>query len=140
MMRALAGNAHISFEGDLSRCGFPPHLHPDPLETPALRRQTLVPQQDFVVLPLEPENIRPILDVVLPDRRFMEDIIHIQIEKHGSLQFGAYDNFHPECVVCCAGIGQDLLDHLKQNGVLRSWTIPPGQSLHSPHENQGNSP
>ena len=25
-------------------------------------------------------------------------IIHIQIEKDGLLQFGAYDNFHPECI------------------------------------------
>ena len=54
MIRELAGNAHVSFEGDLSRCVFPPDLGPDSKETATLKRQTLVPKLDFVVLPLEP--------------------------------------------------------------------------------------
>jgi hypothetical protein len=124
MMRALAGNAHVSFEGDLSRCSFPADLGPDSKETPTLRRQTLVPELDFVVLPLEPVNVQPILDVVLPDRRFMSDINHIQIEKNGSLEFGAYDNFHPECIVCFLGVSPDFLDELQESGVIRSWTTP----------------
>jgi hypothetical protein len=95
MMRALAGSAHVSFEGDLSRCVFPPELGAEKNETPTLKRHTLVPELDFVVPPLEPHTVQPILGVVLPDRRFMDDIIHIQIEKNGRLEFGSYDNFHP---------------------------------------------
>jgi hypothetical protein len=124
MMQALAGNAHISFEGDLSKCKFPAELGEAYEETPALMRNTAVPRQDFVVFSLEQHTIRPILDVVLPDRRFMEDIIHIQIEKNGRLEFGSYDNFDPECIVCFHGVSTDLLSRLAASGVIRSWTEP----------------
>lgn len=124
MMRALAENAHISFEGDLSHCEFPTEVGPTTTETPALMRQTLMPRQDFVVLPLEQHTIQPILDVVLPNRRFMDDIVHIQIEKKGRLEFGSYDNFHYQCIVCFHGVSTDLLNKLVANGVIRSWTEP----------------
>jgi hypothetical protein len=71
---------------------------------------------DFVVLPLLPHTVQPILDVVLLNRRFMNDIIHIQIEKNDRLEFGSYDNFHPECIVCFLGVGTDLLDALRDKG------------------------
>jgi hypothetical protein len=124
IMRALAGSAHISFEGDLSQCVFPPELAPRAYETPTLKRHTLVPKLDFVVLPLLPHTVQPILDVILPNRLFMNDIIHIQIEKNGRLEFGSYDNFHPECIVCFLGVRMDLLNTLRDKGVIRSWTMP----------------
>jgi hypothetical protein len=124
MMRALAGNANISLEGDLSRCTFPVELRASADETPELRRQTTYPVQDFLVLPLEPHTVQPILDVVLPDRRFMDDIVHIQIERDGRLEFGSYDQFHPECIVCFHGVSTDLLSRLEKSGVIRSWTEP----------------
>lgn len=124
MMKFLAGDAHISFEGDLSHCRFPADLNPTYDETPALVRQTQDPRQDFVVLPLEEATIRPILDVILPNNRYLRDIFHIQIEKHGEQQFGSYDNFHDECIVCFLGIPTSLLDDLQQKGVIRSWTVP----------------
>jgi hypothetical protein len=125
MMRALAGEAHISFEGDLSRCTFPSTLNPSAMETPALKRATSVPRGDFVVLPLTPNTIDSILEVVLPDRRYMVDIIHIQIEQGGVLQFGAYDNFHPECIVAYTGVPTEFLNQLQASGVIRSWAEPP---------------
>jgi hypothetical protein len=128
MMSALAGDAHISFEGDLSRCQIPASLSPSPAELPTLQRQTLVPRQDYVVLPLEPETIQPILSMVLPGNRFMTDIIHIQIDKSGTRQFGCYDNFHPECIVCYSGVPVRLLDDLLRKGVIRSWTVPPADA------------
>src|SRR5438552_2787504 len=95
MMRALAGDAHISFEGDLSRCRELFDLPGASMqETEVLRRQTLYPVQDLVVLPLEPDGIRAILDAVLPEGRVVHDIVHVQIETAGRLEFGAYDNFH----------------------------------------------
>jgi hypothetical protein len=123
MMKALAGDAHISFEGSLSRFAFPPALLPSTQETQALRRQTLVPELDFVVLALPPESVRPILDIVLPQNRYLDDIIHIQIEKGGELLFGSYDQFHHECIVCYAGVSIELLDRLKMSGVIRSWCV-----------------
>jgi hypothetical protein len=125
MMKALAGNAHISFEGNLSRCEFPPELHRSVEETATLRRGTIAPVQDFVVLPLEQETIRPILDTVLPDSRFMNDVIHVQIEKGGTLQFWAYDNFHPDCVGCGPDVPRQLLEQLRLSGVLRSYQTHP---------------
>lgn len=127
MMRELAGDAQISFEGNLSRCIFPADLDPSADETDALRRQTVEPRQDFVVLPLEPGSVAPILDVVLPHRhrQYLKDIIHIQIERGGELQFGAYDNFHRECIVCYSGVDSALLDQLKSSGVIRSWQVAP---------------
>jgi hypothetical protein len=122
--RALAGDAHISFEGDLSRCTFPANLRPKAEETPALVRHTSYPVQDFVVLPLEPDTVKPILKVVLADGRAMKDIIHIQIEKSGRLEFGSYDNFHPECIVAFHGVSLDLLNQLQAKGVIRSWIEP----------------
>jgi len=125
MMRHLAGDAHISFEGNLSRCSFPSILNPSNNQTPALRRATASPTMDFVVLPLTPESVRPILDVVLPDNRYLRDIIHIQIEKEGQLQFGSYDNFHHECIVGFPpGVTPELLDRLQSSGVIRSWSVP----------------
>jgi hypothetical protein len=125
MMRALAGNSHISFEGDLSRCRFGETLFPSGEETEVLRRHTLVPKQDFVVLPLPPDSVRPILDVVLADNRYLDDILHIQIERAGLLQFGAYDQFHPECTVCFPpGIGLEILEELRTSGVIRAWSVP----------------
>ena len=124
MMRALAGNASISFEGDLSRCAFPRDLAQAHDETEALVRNTAIPRQDFIVIPLEPQTVQPILDVVLPEGRFMKDIIHIQIEKNGRLEFGSYDNFHRDCIVAFHGVSTELLEQLQQSGVIRSWTEP----------------
>jgi hypothetical protein len=124
MMRELAGDARISFEGDLTRCEFGVHLEPRDEETSALHRQTAFPRQDFVVLPLEPHTVQPILDIVLQERRYMTDIVHVQIEKMGCLEFGSYDNFHPECIVCFHGITPAVLDGLLTSGVIKSWTTP----------------
>jgi hypothetical protein len=125
MVRHLAGDAHISFEGDLRHCSFPSTLNPSEDEAPALRRAILSPKQDFVVLALTSESVRPILDVVLPDNRYLKDIIHIQIEKEGQLQFGSYDNFHRECIVGFPpGVTPELLEQLKSSGVIRSWSVP----------------
>ncbi len=93
MMEALAGNAHISFEGNLPKCG------PSSAETDSLKRGTVYPRLDFIVFPLEPESFTAILMKVFPEGSDPDDIIHIQIEKDGRLAFGAYDNFHPECTV-----------------------------------------
>jgi (2Fe-2S) ferredoxin len=123
VMRALAGNAHISFEGDLSHCDFSSVAGASVDETECLRRCTLTPQLDFVVCPLEPETIKQILSEVLPEGRVVHQIIHIQIERDGEIAFGAYDNFHPECIVAWPGVPGVLLEQLKASGVLRSFDL-----------------
>jgi hypothetical protein len=126
VMRALAGGAHISLEGDFSRArGLLALSGASTEETEALHRQTTYPLQDFVVLPLEPESITPILNEILPEARVVRHIIHVQIERGGRLEFGAYDNFHRDCVVCWAAVPQELLRRLQVSGVLRSWEPAP---------------
>ena len=123
MMRALAGNSRISFEGDLSGCDFSRIAGTSVDETECLRRATIYPRQDFVGCPLEPETIKPILAEVLPEARVVHQIMHIQIEKDGRIAFGSYDNFHPECIVAGPGVPMALLEQLQASGVLRSFEM-----------------
>jgi hypothetical protein len=124
MMRFLAGDAHISFEGDLSKCDFAVSIPRLPEEQSILRRHTSIPKQDFLILALEHQTIRPILDSILTEDRYMKDIIHIQIEKRGELQFGSYDQFHHECIVCFLGVPTKFLDDLKHKRIIASWAAP----------------
>lgn len=124
MMRLLAGDAHISFEGDLSGCSFPDSVRRVPVQSSSLHRQCVYPDLDYVILQLEHDTVRPILDTVLPGNRFMEEIVHIQIAQHGTLQFGSYDNFHHDCIVCFQAVPTKFLDELQQRGIIRSWTPP----------------
>src|SRR6202050_541428 len=97
MMEALAGDAHLSFEGDLSGFRLMQIAGASDEETTTLKRNTTWPKQDFVVVPLEPEIAPAVLPAIggnVPKR-----ILHIQIEKSGHIEFAAYDRFHPECVV-----------------------------------------
>jgi hypothetical protein len=50
-------------------------------------------------------------------------IIHVQIERNGALEFGAYDNFRPKCTVTYPRVSATLLDELKAKGVLRSFSV-----------------
>ena len=56
MMEELAGDAHISFEGDFRGLPLLSTLGASQEETRALKRATVWPKQDFVVLPLEPAS------------------------------------------------------------------------------------
>jgi hypothetical protein len=123
MMRALCGTAHISFEGDLSKCRLAEIAGATDQETSVLKRNTLWPRQDFMVVPLEADTIRPIMDRVLPQGRIVHDVDHVQIEKNGKLEFGAYDNFHPECIGAGAAVLETLLQELTSRGVLRSYEL-----------------
>ena len=123
IMKELAGDAWISFEGDLSRCRLTRIPGATQSETDILKRNTGFPTQDFAIIPLEAETMRLILDEVLPEGRVVHDILHVQIEKSGKLAFGAYDNFHPECIVCWPVVPVSLLDNLVDKGILRTYEL-----------------
>jgi hypothetical protein len=107
----------MSLEGDLSRCAFPNAIVIGREEVGILKRNTLWPRQDFVVLRLEPDTIPRIVKEVRA-AGLRRAVIHVQIEHAGVLQLGAYDNFHPECVVTGPGVSPKLLAELKLTGVL----------------------
>ena len=116
MMDELAGDAHISFEGDLRM--LPLFSAPDASheETLALKRNTLWPEQDFIVLPLEPSVSKAIISAV--GGTIPRTIIHIQIEKNSLIQFAAYDRFHPECIVFGTAVTQAVLESLVSQRIM----------------------
>jgi hypothetical protein len=114
-MGELAGNARISFEGDLSKLALLRLSGATQEETAVLKRNTIWPKQDFVVVPLEPSTVRTI--VVAIGGTVPNAIIHVQIEKDGVLQFGAYDNFHPETIFFGEAL-KPLVDSLVSKNTL----------------------
>jgi uncharacterized protein (TIGR02996 family) len=133
MMRALAGDACISFEG----CPLCDQLFAIPgatdQETKVLKRHipvppALRPSREFIVLPLEPDTIRPILAGVLPQGRSpRETIEHVQIEKAGRLELGAYNFFDPRYTGTGPAVPETLLAELRAKGVLRSFESAPAR-------------
>jgi hypothetical protein len=121
LMKEFVGG-RLSLEGDLSECAFLENMVLARDEVGVLRRNTLAPRQDFVVLRLEPGTIAPILKEVMA-AGLTRAIIHVQIEYAGVLQLGAYDNFHPECVVAGSGVSAGLLVELQSSGVLRAFRV-----------------
>jgi hypothetical protein len=121
MLHELCGNAHISFEGDLSKHNFSFIPGIMSVETEVLKRATFFPKQDFIIVPLETNTIPLILDQLMRSKDVWRDIIHIQIERNGIIEFGAYDNFHPDCVVSGSNISRTLLEKLVSEGAIQSF-------------------
>jgi hypothetical protein len=116
IMENLGGGAHISFEGSLRHLTLLTTPGSSQDETAALRRNTLWPQQDFVILPLEFPIIKRILSAssgTLP-----RTILHVQIEKAGTLQFAAYDNFDPEFIYFGNTLGDVFVDSMVSAGIM----------------------
>jgi hypothetical protein len=120
MMEELAGGAHVSFEGDLQGLKLSSISGASGEPTDALKRNTTWPKQDFVVVPLEPSTGQKIIAAMggtIPGA-----IIHIQIEKDGALQFGAYDNFHPECIYFGKAVRETAIQSLISENIVRPYT------------------
>ena len=112
-MHELAGGALISFEGNLKGLRLLSLAGGSLHETAILKRATIWPTQDFIVLPLEAAAIPQLLNSVggIVSRR----VLHVQIEKAGVLQFGAYDNF--DCISLSPALsGSDVGKHLRPTG------------------------
>ena len=75
-LRQLAGSAFVSFEGDLAGTALSSIKGATGDETQALKRNTLRPRQDFVILPLEAETITSIMAAV--GGTVPRNILHIQ--------------------------------------------------------------
>ena len=79
------------------------------------------PAAKAVVLPLTSDTIRPILDQLLPEGRFVHRVGAIQIQKAGELQLLVGDNFHRECVSSGPAIPEEFLQDLAHRGIIRSF-------------------
>jgi hypothetical protein len=119
-LQELAGSAFVSFEGDLSRTGLIGATGASADETKALKRNTLRPKQDFVVLPLEAETVRSIMAAV--GGTVPRSILHIQVEKDGRLELGLYDNFDRRGIFFGPAVTPTFIGTLQNEGVLSPWT------------------
>ena len=117
-----AEKAQMSFEGDLSQCDLARLDGVSVEATDTLPRTTTFPRLDYAVVPLTPSNRAQLVRSELPRMGLRRRVIHLQIVDAGVLWFGAYDNFHPECVVCDESVPLDLLQLLQRDGHLRSFS------------------
>ncbi len=116
VMKDLAGDALISFEGDFKNLRLQALAGASGEETPALRRNTLWPKQDFIIVPLELSAI-PSINAAMGGT-IPQAIDHIQIAKAGVLEFGAYDNFHPHAMAFGVGMSESFIESLYVEGLL----------------------
>jgi hypothetical protein len=104
LMRTLAhADARISFEGRLSYTELAQIAGASLSETEVLKRNTILPGMDFVVLPLTPETVPEIKEAIVSKVAFKDyaGIVHVQIERQGRLAFVACDHFHEDW---CLGV------------------------------------
>jgi hypothetical protein len=117
LMEEFEGSARVSFEGDLRALSLLEYPGASFQPTGALKRGTLWPQQDFVVVPLEPLSSKKIfaaLGGTVPKK-----VLHVQIEKDGMLEFGAYDNFDPECIFFGSAVRREFVELLVLKEILQ---------------------
>jgi hypothetical protein len=120
VMTQLAGDAHLSLEGDLSVTKLFDLAEASGNETAILKRNTTWPVQDFVVLPLEADLIKRIVASI--GGTVPRAILHIQIEKRGQLELGLYDNFGPDTSFFGPRLTPEFFGRLESEGVLRRMT------------------
>jgi len=124
MMHGLASDdARISFEGSLSNTDLAKTDGVSFAETEVLRRATLSPPLDFMVLPLTPATVAIIKKAIVSKIGFKHyrGIVHVQIERSGAMAFAAYDHFHKDCVVAYSAVPVGLLMDLVERKVLYSF-------------------
>jgi len=117
IMEELEGAAHISLEGSLRGVRLMSYPGASHQPTAVLKRGTISPEQDFLVIPLGPSVGKEIIAAL--GGAIPKTVLHIQIEKHGVLEFGAYDNFHPECIFFGSAIRQTTVESLVANEIIQ---------------------
>jgi len=125
LLRHFEGDSHVSFEGHLQQLALAELPGASTSETLILRRQTVEPILDFVAVPVTGETAKALRERLSVQDLFHDDgaLIHVQIEHAGHLVFGAYDNFHKDCVVAYELTPEALLEQLKSSGVIRSYDV-----------------
>jgi hypothetical protein len=125
LLDAFGADAHLSLEGDLSKCNLDgiPVLSTEPRGV--LVRNTLSPQQDFVIIPLNEATKDQIKQQVLPTVGIRNRVHHVMIESGGQLVFASYDWFEQDSVWVSNHATEALLDALVESGALRHYAIAP---------------
>jgi len=127
LLRHCMGAGRVSLEGNLRPFGIldlPGNTHE---ETELLRRHTVLPRQDFVILPIVAETLSTLKRKLSSPGIFNDGgaLWHVHVEYQGQVVLSAYDNFHRNCVVVNEPIPIELLDELVSSGALRGYQTAP---------------
>jgi hypothetical protein len=71
------------------------------------------------LIPLQSPNLEALIDVLCD--RLTWEIVHMEIESNGDVQFKAYDHF--ECILFGSQISLEMLEDLKTNEVIFSYRL-----------------
>jgi hypothetical protein len=131
LARAFSSGGHLMIEGhlkDVDTAGIAVSFE---IPSPLSRHTTWsFPNERVLVVPLEPETIEKVCSVLLPsffsgaDGGVSNDVTHVQIERDGRLEFGAYDWF--EIAWVSRRVDEKILVELRQSGVIEGYapTVP----------------
>jgi len=115
LIQELAGDTRISFEGDFRAL----HILSLPgvsscEETAVLKRNTVWSKKDFAVAPLTETAQEVVIQAI--GGSVPKKLLHIQIERAGVLEFGAYDSF--QSLFFGPGLSHDFVNTLIARGIL----------------------
>ena len=116
----LAGDAQVSFEGNLSGTSLSDVAGASSDETQVLKRNTLWPKQDFIVLPLE------IRWCGRSWRQWVELCQRVssmyKSKKRGGSNLVCMTSFSPDSMFLGPGLTPLFIATLQEAGVLTHWT------------------
>ena len=115
------GNSKIILEGNLDKFDFSriPHLP----NTTNIKPESGIPSHPMIILPLKPETKDVLLDQLIPDDKFLKEIIAIQIEWDDKIEFMAGDYFHSECLSVGEGVSENFLSELVTKKILKEFVL-----------------
>jgi hypothetical protein len=98
IVETVYGDAQVSFEGNLSQLDLRNIAPLATKPTDLLPRNTLQPELDFVILPVEADTKDVLVQHILPRIGLRTRVVHVEFAKAGKIVMAAYDNFDPDCV------------------------------------------
>jgi len=120
IIRELCEKAYLSIEGNLTKIDRECIKVYSEKETSLLKRNTLKPLKDFIILEINEDTKDEILRM-LEVIGIKKNVLHLQIENDGELILGAYDNF--EFVGTSKQINEDTLNKYIQKGIIKSYQL-----------------
>jgi len=115
----------MSMEGDLSRCSFEEYEGYVTEPIPPLNKITMAAsgRDDFAIILINEMNRTRIIESLLPRIGLRMHVWHIEIAQNGLKIFGAYDNFHPECVWLEQSFGEEFLKTMLNEKVIHGYEL-----------------
>jgi hypothetical protein len=118
------GQSVASFEGDLSGLGLEDLPGASAQEAGSLRRHTLDPELDFIVVPINSATV-PELKRRLASQGVLGregSVIHTQLAAGEEVLLVACDNFHDDCTVASSSVPEPFLKDMLSRGLLRAYS------------------